>query len=98
MAPKSPGLWTTWELLSYAAEMKSSCSAQQRGRPEAFSYVPLSSLIPPEITGDHRGSPGITALAHLVGHPMVWAKFSAAFDFDQISESGTEVEARYKEG
>lgn len=41
----SDRLWTTWELLSYAAEMKSSCSAQQRGRPEAFSYADTNYLL-----------------------------------------------------
>lgn len=38
-------LWTTWELLSYAAEMKSSCSPQQRGRPDAFSYADTNYLL-----------------------------------------------------
>ena len=34
-----PGLWTTWQLSSYATDMKPSCSAAQRGTPEAFSYA-----------------------------------------------------------
>lgn len=38
-------LWTTWELLSFAAEMKSSCGPQQRGRAEAFSYADTNYLL-----------------------------------------------------
>jgi len=38
-------LWTTWELLSYAADMKPSCSAAQRGTPEVFSYADTNYLL-----------------------------------------------------
>lgn len=41
----SDRLWTTWELLSYAANMKTSCSAQQRGTAEAFAYADTNYLL-----------------------------------------------------
>eukprot|EP00434_Breviolum_minutum_P032332 symbB.v1.2.028593.t1/scaffold3046.1/size64741/3 len=38
-------LWTTWQLSSYATDMKPSCSAAQRGTPEAFSYADTNYLL-----------------------------------------------------
>jgi len=41
----SDRLWTTWELLSYAAAMNTSCSASQRGTPKAFAYADTNYLL-----------------------------------------------------